>query len=206
MCGRYTLSTVDGPDLAQRFGLLDAPAEETLYRFNICPTEKVAAVLKPGEVAAVRWGMRSFTKNKWTPINVRSENASRRWMEGGRVLILADGWYEWLKQEDNARGKRIPFRYVVDGGVPFAFAGLYDGEGVAIMTTTANEIAAPVHDRMPVILQSPEEEAAWLSRDVGLDAAKELLRPFPSGRVSVAPANPAVNKAGVEGPELILAP
>jgi putative SOS response-associated peptidase YedK len=122
------------------------------------------------------------------------------------VLILADGWYEWLKQEDKARGARIPFRYVVDGGVPFAFAGLYDGEGVAIMTTTANEIAAPVHDRMPVILQSPDEETAWLSRDVGVDAAKELLRPFPSDRVSVAPANPAVNKAGVEGPELIVAP
>jgi putative SOS response-associated peptidase YedK len=205
VCGRYTLSTVDGPDLAQRFGLLDAPAEETLGRFNVCPTETVAAVLKPGEVAAVRWGMRPFTKSKWTPINVRSENASRRWMEGGRVLILADGWYEWLKQEAKG-GARIPFRYTVDGGVPFAFAGLYDGEGVAIMTTTPNEIAAPVHDRMPVILQSPDEEAAWLSRDVGVDAAKELLRPIPSDRVSVAPANPAVNKAGVEGPELIVAP
>jgi putative SOS response-associated peptidase YedK len=205
VCGRYTLSTVDGPDLAQRFGLLDPPAEETLGRFNVCPTETVAAVLKPGEVAAVRWGMRPFTKSKWTPINVRSENASRRWMESGRVLILADGWYEWLKQEAKG-GARIPFRYVVDGGVPFAFAGLYDGEGVAIMTTTPNEIAAPVHDRMPVILQSPDEEAAWLSREVGVDAAKELLRPIPSDRVSVAPANPAVNKAGVEGPELIVAP
>jgi len=59
---------------------------------------------------------------------------------------------------------------------------------------------------MPVILQSPDEEAAWLSRDVGVDAAKELLRPIPSERVAVAPANPAVNKAGVEGPELIVAP
>src|SRR5690349_14529539 len=148
--------------------------------------------------------MRPFTKNKWTPINVRSENASRRWMEGGRVLILADGWYEWLKQEDKARGARIPFRYTVDGGVPFAFAGLYDGTGVAILTTTANEIAAPVHDRMPVILPGPDEEAAWLSGDVA--DAKELLVPLPSDRVSVAPANPAVNKAGVEGFDLLTAP
>jgi putative SOS response-associated peptidase YedK len=205
VCGRYTLSTVDGPDLAQRFGLLDAPAEETLGRCNVCPTETVAAVLKPGEVAAVRWGMRPFTKSKWTPINVRSENASRRWMEDGRVLILADGWYEWLKQEAKG-GARIPFRYTVDGGVPFAFAGFYDGTGVAILTTTANEIAAPVHDRMPVILPDPDAEAAWLSRDVGAEAARELLGPLDSARVSVAPANPAVNKAGVEGFELLTAP
>ena len=51
MCGRYTLSTVDGPDLAQRFDLLDPPAAETLGRCNVCPTETVAAVLKPREVA-----------------------------------------------------------------------------------------------------------------------------------------------------------
>jgi putative SOS response-associated peptidase YedK len=205
VCGRYTLSTVDGPDLAQRFDLLDPPAAETLGRCNVCPTETVAAVLKPREVAAVRWGMRPFTKSKWTPINVRSENPNKRWMENGRVLILADGWYEWLKQEAKG-GARIPFRYTVDGGAPFAFAGLYDGTGVAIVTTTANDIAAPVHDRMPVILPDVDAEAAWLSRDVGIAEAAELLLPLPSDRVSVAPANPAVNKAGVEGFELLAAP
>jgi putative SOS response-associated peptidase YedK len=205
VCGRYTLSTVDGPDLAQRFDLLDPPAAETLGRCNVCPTETVAAVLEPREVAAVRWGMRPFTKSKWTPINVRSENPNKRWMENGRVLILADGWYEWLKQEAKG-GARIPFRYTVDGGAPFAFAGLYDGTGVAILTTTANDIAAPVHDRMPVILPDADAEAAWLSSDVGIPEAGELLVPLPSDRVSVAPANPAVNKAGVEGFELLTAP
>jgi len=208
LCGRYTLSTVDGPDLAQRFGLVSPPDEATLGRFNVCPTETIATVLEPSQAASVAWGLRPFRNQKFTPINVRSETVQQRFkwlMTGGRCLVLADGWYEWMKQERKG-APRLPFRYTVDGGVPFAFAGLYDGEGVAIMTTTANEIAAPVHDRMPVILQSPDEEAAWLSRDVGLDAAKELLRPFPSERVSVAPANPAVNKAGVEGPELIVAP
>jgi putative SOS response-associated peptidase YedK len=208
VCGRYTLSTVDGPDLAQRFGLLDPPGAETLGRFNVCPTETVAAVLKPGEVAAVRWGMRPFKSSGWAPINVRAENTTkgfRRRMEGGRVLILADGWYEWLKQEAKG-GARIPFRYTVDGGAPFAFAGLYDGTGVAIVTTTANEIAAPVHDRMPAILPDPDAEAAWLSGDVAVQEAAELLGPLRSDRVSVKPANPAVNKAGVEGAELLIAP
>ena len=48
MCGRYTLSTVDGPEIAKRFSLIDPPSEETLGRFNVCPTETVAAVLEPG--------------------------------------------------------------------------------------------------------------------------------------------------------------
>jgi putative SOS response-associated peptidase YedK len=205
VCGRYTLSTVDGPDLAQRFGLVEPPERETLGRCNVCPTETVAAVLEPGRAASVRWGMRPFRKSGWTPINVRSENASRRWMEGGRVLVLADGWYEWLKEERKG-APRIPFRYTVDGGAPFAFAGLYDGTGAAILTGPANEVCAPVHDRMPCVLEGPDAEGAWLSGEVDPAAAAELLKPLPSDRVSVAPANPAVNKAGVEGLELLAAP
>ena len=70
-----------------------------------------------------------------------------------------------------------------------------------ILTTTANAVWAPVHDRMPVVLAGPDEEAAWMD---GGDL--DLLGPIASERTSVAPANPAVNKAGVEGPELIVAP
>jgi putative SOS response-associated peptidase YedK len=208
MCGRYTLSTVDGPDIAQRFGLLDVPAEETLGRANVCPTEAIAVVTAPGEVRAVPWGLRPFRGQKFAPINVRAETATTRFkwlMDRGRCLVLADGWYEWLKSEDK-RSPRIPFRYTVDGGAPFAFAGLFDGTGAAIVTGPANEVCAPVHDRMPCVLADPDAEAAWLSREVPVAAAAELLGPLPSDRVSVAPANPAVNKAGVEGLELLTAP
>jgi putative SOS response-associated peptidase YedK len=204
VCGRYTLSTVDGPEIAQRFSLISPPAEETLGRFNVCPTETVAAVVAPGEAAAVSWGLRPFRNGSFAPINVRSETASKRFkwlMTGGRCLVLADGWYEWLKSEDKKQ-PRLPFRYTVDGGGPFAFAGLYDGTGVAILTTEANEICAPIHDRMPVVLDGPEAEDAWLNAD----DAEGLLIPFPSERVSVAPANPAVNRAGVEGAELLTPP
>jgi len=208
VCGRYTLSTVDGPEIAQRFSLITPPAEETLGRFNVCPTEPVAAVVDTGQPATVPWGLRPFRNQNYAPINVRSETAAQRFkwlMDGGRCLVLADGWYEWLKQE--AKGApRLPFRYTVDGGVPFAFAGVYDGTGVAILTTEANEIARPVHDRMPVILGDQEAEAAWLSGDVGVQEALEFLVPLESRRVSVAAANPAVNKAGVEGPELLVPP
>jgi putative SOS response-associated peptidase YedK len=208
MCGRYTLSTVDGPDIAQRFGLLDPPVPETLGRANICPTEEIAVVLAPGEGRAVPWGLRPFRNQRFAPINVRAETANSRFkwlMDGGRCLVLADGWYEWLKQERKG-APRIPFRYTVDGGAPFAFAGLYDGTGAAILTGPANEVCAPVHDRMPCVLEGPDAEGAWLSGEVDPAAAAELLKPLPSDRVSVAPANPAVNKAGVEGLELLAAP
>jgi putative SOS response-associated peptidase YedK len=208
VCGRYTLSTVDGPEIAQRFSLIDPPSEETLGRFNVCPTETVAAVIEPGRASAVQWGLRPFKGQKYTPINVRSETAASRFkrlMDKGRCLVLADGWYEWLKAEQKNQ-PRLPFRYTVDDGSLFAFAGVYDGTGVAILTTDANDIARPVHDRMPVILDGPEAEAMWLSADVEIPEAEGLLIPFPSERTSVAPANPAVNRAGVEGPELLTPP
>jgi len=208
VCGRYTLSTVDGPEIAQRCSRIAPPEQETLGRFNVCPTETIAAVVEPGEAAAVPWGLRPFRNQSYTPINVRSETAAQRFkwlLPGGRCLVLADGWYEWLKAEKKG-SQRLPFRYTVDGGGPFAFAGLYDGTGAAILTTEANEICAPIHDRMPVVLEGPEAEAAWLSEEVDVDAALELLVPLENARVSVAPANPAVNKAGVEGAELLTPP
>jgi putative SOS response-associated peptidase YedK len=208
VCGRYTLSTVDGPEIAQRFSLITPPDEETLGRFNVCPTENVAVVLDPGQASAVPWGLRPFRNQNYAPINVRSETAASRFkrlMDGGRCLVLADGWYEWLKAEKKGQ-QRLPFRYTVDDGSLFAFAGVYDGTGVAILTTEANEICAPVHDRMPVVLDGPDAEGMWLSGDVDIPEAEGLLIPFPSERTSVAPANPAVNRAGVEGPELLVAP
>ena len=121
MCGRYTLSTVDGPEIAQRFGLITPPAEETLGRFNVCPTETVAAVAGPRRGRArCRGACARFATRPIAPINVRSETASKRFkrlMEGGRCLVLADGWYEWLKAEQPKAAQRLPFRYTVDGGV-----------------------------------------------------------------------------------------
>jgi putative SOS response-associated peptidase YedK len=210
VCGRYTLSTVDGPAIAQRFGLIAPPEVETLKRYNVCPTEPVAIATGGAERHArtVPWGIE--VSRKFRPINARSETIATRpplarffRRAGGRVLVLADGWYEWLKSETR-KGDRVPFRYTVDGGGPFAFAGVTDGTGVVILTCDANEICAPVHDRMPVVLAGPEEEAAWLDGDLG--DAPDLLLPLPSARVEVAPANPAVNRAGVEGPELLVPP
>jgi putative SOS response-associated peptidase YedK len=224
MCGRYTLTTPGGRALAERFDLADPEALDpaTLGRFNVCPTEPIAIVSEEGGRRAaqtVRWGLvppwaRELGKG-FQPINARAETAATKppfaelWERPERrCLVLADGWYEWLKAEKKG-GERIPFRYTVDGGAPFAFAGLWGRRRIGselvhsalILTTAANAVSAPVHDRMPSVLAGPEEEAAWLAGE-----SDGLLGPLAAERTAVAPANPAVNKAGVEGPELLVVP
>jgi putative SOS response-associated peptidase YedK len=225
MCGRFTETKVDPGLIADRFGVRESAVPgETLGRFNVCPTEPVLAVCGEREARALRWGLVPPWARKlaggYEPINARAESASSKrpfaeLMASGehRCLVVADGWYEWLKPE-RPRGDRIPFRYTVDGGELFSFAGLWHerrvgGERVAsvtILTTTANGVCMPVHDRMPCVLASPDAEAAWLAPEVDAEAALELLLPLEDQRTTAAPANPAVNRAGVEGPELIVAP
>ena len=69
-----------------------------------------------------------------------------------------------------------------------------------------NRVAAAVHDRMPVILADREAQRAWLDPALDAEDVLALCGPLPAQRLSASPANPAVNKAGVEGPELILTP
>jgi len=228
MCGRFTATFVEPQMIAARFGVSESAIPgETLGRFNVCPTEQVLAVCGPQESRAardLRWGLVPPWARRLRagpePINARIESLLDKRLfapllerADRRCLVIADGWYEWLRPE-RLRGERVPFRYTVDGGAPFAFAGLcderrVDGErlaSVTVLTTTANAVCAPVHDRMPCVLDSADAEAAWLSPDIDAQAALDLLGVLAAPRTSAAPANPAVNKAGVEGAELLIVP
>ncbi len=222
MCGRYTLTTPGGRALAERFAVEDAFEPATLERYNVCPTEDIAIVAAEGDarvVHTVRWGLVPPWAHElgkgFQPINGKSETAADKApfaelmaRPERHCLVLADGWYEWLKAEKKG-GDRIPFRYTIDGGEPFAFAGLWRRRRIAgelmlsacILTCAANSVCAPVHDRMPCVLAGPDEEAAWLAGE-----GDGLLGPCAAERTTAAPANPAVNKAGVEGVELLTVP
>ena len=204
------------------------PFSEGSRRFNIAPTQAIVAIVLGEDGApvarAMRWGLippwAKDAKIASKMINARAETADERSAFRGllasadrRALLLADGFYEWLRSED-AKQPRVPFRFTLADQAPFAFAGLWtpgtvDGEPIesaTILTTTANAVVAPVHDRMPVILAGPESELAWLSPELDGAAAKALCVPLAAERMVATPANPLVNKAGIdEGPELLVA-
>jgi putative SOS response-associated peptidase YedK len=193
MCGRYTLRT-PVETLAEEFGISD-PLPEIPTRYNIAPTQEVAAVLEENEerkLEMLRWGLipswagDPAVGNRM--INARSETATERpsfrtAFRKRRCLILADGFYEWQK----TNGGKQPYYIRMEDGSPFAFAGLWEswdkyGEEIrscTILTTDANEMVGEVHHRMPVILP-PETYDLWLDPDMReAEPLLDLLRPYP---------------------------
>jgi len=213
MCGRFTLTASDHRALGRRFGA--DFADEALGRLNVAPTESIVVVHegKEGgrEAHVVRWGLvPPWAKEVKGPpmINARAESlSSRRPFSGlvdkprNRCLVVADGFYEWLRPEDRKQ-KPQPFLFRLAGGEPFAFAGLWtwakpQGEWLAsatIVTCPPNPLVERLHDRMPVILPGPEAEEAWLSSDLSVDDAVTLCCPLDPDRMTVEPADQAVNR------------
>jgi putative SOS response-associated peptidase YedK len=134
-------------------------------------------------------------------INARSETtvaekpAFREAFKQRRCLIPADGFYEWQRLDS---GQKQPFFFRMRDEHPFAFAGLWerwqgeDGqviESCTILTTTANEVLRPVHDRMPVILR-PSDHDLWLDEDVRKRTLlKQLLQPYPDSEMTSYPVS-----------------
>jgi putative SOS response-associated peptidase YedK len=146
-------------------------------------------------------------------INARSETVTekpsfREAFKRRRAIIPADGIYEWQRAEDKKQPYFIRMR---DGGL-FGFAGLWDRwrneegevlESCSILTTAANEVFRPVHERMPVVLR-PESYGEWLDTDVrGVEVLKELLRPYLSSEMIAYPVSSRVNSPQHQGSELI---
>jgi len=207
MCGRYTLRT-PVETLAEEFGISD-PLPEIPTRYNIAPTQEVAAVLEEDEerkLEMLRWGLiPSWADDPAVGnrmINARSETAAekpsfRTAFRKRRCLILADGFYEWQK----TNGGKQPYYIRMEDGSPFAFAGLweswdkYGGEirSCTILTTDANKMVGEVHHRMPVILP-PETYDLWLDPDMQeTEPLLDLLRPYPDDGMEAYPVSRFVN-------------
>ena len=220
MCGRFVLMT-PGRDLAERFRLEEEPVLEP--RYNIAPTQMVAIIrLNPEtlqrRLLLVKWGLIPFwAKDKSIGnrlINARAESASekpafRSAFKSKRCLVPADGYYEWKKMKG---GQKQPYLARNADGTPFAFAGLWERwqapedeviESCTILTTDANDLTQPIHDRMPVILK-PADYDLWLDTEVwDPNLLKPLLHPYPSGEMIVQPVSPKVNKATYDAADCV---
>ncbi|MXV79696.1 MAG: SOS response-associated peptidase [Chloroflexi bacterium] len=217
MCGRYSL-TADPEELARRF---EFAGDWTVLkpRYNVAPTQQVLAVVGGAERRGglMRWGLiphwAKQRKSGRPLINARAETVAERpafraAFRRRRCLILADGFYEWQP----TGGVKRPMRIVLDSEEPFAFAGLWsvwiDPEGqrissCAIITTKANDLLRPIHDRMPVILARDDEEF-WLDPDVDDPGTLgSLLTPYDARAMEAYEVSPLVNAAANDGPEII---
>jgi putative SOS response-associated peptidase YedK len=219
MCGRFTLRAAASV-IAEQFGPFEMPPFAA--RFNIAPTQPVAIVRPTAagsgrELAWLRWGLvPAWAKDPAIGarlINARAETAAekpafRAAMRTRRCLVVADGFYEWQR---TGRAKQA-YLFQLRGGRPFAFAGLWETwrrpdnsplETCTLLTTDANELVRPIHDRMPAILP-PAAYQAWL------DAAVEnpsklapLFMPYPSGEMQAQAVGNFVNSPAHDSPRCI---
>jgi len=222
MCGRYSQSA-PLEKLSARFGF-GPPAFPLKPRYNIAPTQEAPVIVSedgaPRSLELFRWGLiPSWAKDPAVGnrmINARAETLSekpsfRRPFQRTRCLVLADGFYEWKALP--GRAGKTPYRIAEVSEEPFAMAGLWerwkapDGRetrSFAIVTTRANSSLAPIHDRMPVVLDRAGE-GAWLDPKAGPSDLKALLDPCPEGRLRVYPVSTAVNSPKNDSPECLRA-
>ncbi len=216
MCGRFAFYS-PAEATAALFGA--SGSLDIGPRYNIAPTQDIAAVRdaeaagEGRELVALRWGLVPF----WAKdpaignrmINARAETvaekpAFRAAYRRRRCLVLADGFYEWHREG----AVKIPYFISLASGEPFAFAGLWEDwrnkqtdeslQTATLVTTQANDFLAPLHHRMPVILDAGRADR-WLAGDD--DLVDTASRDCP--RLRAWPVNRRVNNARNDGDDLI---
>ena len=200
VCGRFTLIT-DLSVIKESFHIQEVALE---YRpgNNISPGQQIPAIIHDNKTRLIsfRWGLiPAWAKdpsigNKM--FNARAETVAvkpsfRYAFKKHRCLIIADGFYEWQKLDK----KKVPFHFSLKSGSPFGFAGLYETwispenkavNTCTIITTDANDLLKPIHDRMPVIVPK-DKEGIWINASV--KDQKELLSilvPYPSDEMKMS--------------------
>lgn len=222
MCERFT-NRCTWRDLCGLYGLTDQDLAPSDFqpRFNIAPTQSVPVVrIRNGVrlMAMLRWGLVPPTAKDLSGgsrnINALAETVAEKPAFKSaflrrRCLVPADGFYAW-----QGEGKaRQPHFFTLKDKAPFAFAGLWEWwrpkdnssevQTFAIVTTKANALLAPLHDRMPAIL-APEQWPLWLAeKPVSPGQLQALLKPFPAEPMTCWPVGPAVNNVAHDEPGLV---
>lgn len=216
MCGRYTI-IAKAEEIEKQFKV-EVPGFY-IPNYNAAPLQSLPVISNQSSkyLSFFRWGFSLSNVHPGTKapfiINTRVETLRnkkifRTNLEQKRCLIIADGFYEWKKK---AKGVRIPYRFITDPENLIAFAGIWEGifnedheliYSFSIITTPANEVVKPIHDRMPAILTS-DTAGIWLDSKLDASGALEILKPFPSGETVGYPVSKRVNSAQNNDPELI---
>lgn len=215
MCGRFALKAPKA-DLIDLFRL--ASCDDYPVRYNIAPGTDIPVIrLSPEGLRVLhllRWGLIPHWAKDSTIgarlVNARSESvadksAFRDAFRRRRCLVPADGFYEW-----KAEGKiKQPYYFSAASGNPLALAGLWESwkapdgaimRTVCLLTTEANELMAPVHNRMPVIV-GQDDWAAWLADPA--EAVTKLLRPCASEGMQAWPVGRRVSRSSEDDVTLV---
>jgi putative SOS response-associated peptidase YedK len=221
MCGRFTITEI--AKIVERFGLVLPDGTRIEPRFNVAPSQQIAVVVEGEDGRELRWMEWGFQPDWFTPqpnrpppINARAETLLERPMFRGsvarqRCIIPADGFFEWQAVPGSRRRQPVYIR--LKGGGVFGMAGLYTERPGAmpdervpscvIITTGPNELMAPIHDRMPVILDRADE-ATWLDPDVHDPVAlMACLRRYPAEEMEAYPVSQLVSYTHNDEPALI---
>jgi putative SOS response-associated peptidase YedK len=222
MCGRFT--SLLSPELIaairELFGVQVPDSAEP--RYNVAPSQQVWVVRQEGDhnrLDLMKWGLiPSWAKDPKIGshmINARSETvhekpAFRQAIKFRRCIITADGFYEWMHSGD----KKQPYYIRMADGSPMLLAGLWDHwkspgeenflETFTILTTAANDLVAPLHDRMPVILRT-SDCALWLSHSMhDPGQLRGMYQPFPSNLLEAHKVSTLVNNPRFDSPDCIV--
>ena len=217
MCGRAKLpDDVSEIKLDLEIDWDDIPGYQP--RWNAAPTSQLPVVVsRNGErtLTLMRWGLvPSFAKDikiSYSTFNARAEGIATRpafraaWQAGQRCLVIADGYYEWRDSD------KQPFAIALGNRGPMTFAGLWDCwrspdgsklKSFTIITTRANALLRPLHDRMPVLL-APNRWATWLGETPVSDSMlKTLLEPYPGEAMAFWPVDRRVGNVRNDTPDL----
>ncbi len=216
MCGRY--SFVASKEKTQK--QLGIKIQGVLQpNYNIAPTNMAYVIAgdKPTDVQRMVWGLIPYWSGEIAAgggnlINARAEGIAakssfRMPIRQRRCLVLADSFYEW-----SVYGKqKLPHRILFSDAAIMPMAGIWDTwersdrqivHSFSIITTQANEDMQEIHDRMPVILTSNEEQQLWLGNDTELNTALNLLKPLPNGLLRIYPIDAAINNVAANSPDL----
>jgi putative SOS response-associated peptidase YedK len=218
MCGRFTI-TVAATEAAELLGV--AIPQDFRPRYNAAPSQNLLAtrVNDAGKREAVllRWGLVPWwakdVKIGYSLLNARSETLAgkpsfREAFKKRRCVIPADGFFEWQAIEK----VKHPHWFHRKDRKAFLFAGLWERwepasgdpvESCTIITTDANEVVQPYHDRMPVILAGPAIER-WLAPGaISPESAAELLKPAPKSFLVENEVSTVVNSPKTDSPQCI---